>query len=170
MHVIDNASLEARRHASFALPALPESAGLARKLTEVVLDGWTNPVDGFTATLLLSELFTNALLHGVHPRPEGAARISVDLIETESGLHVEVHDPNQGKHGEVAASHAPAQSESGRGLELVDELASTWGCKYTDAGKFVFFDVDGPAAELALQSPGGRLTEHEGAAEGRSCC
>jgi anti-sigma regulatory factor (Ser/Thr protein kinase) len=170
MHVIDNAFLEARRHASFALPALPESAGLVRKLTEVVLDGWTSPVDRFTATLLLSEVFTNALLHGVHPRSEGTARISVDLIETESGLHVEVHDPNQGSLGEVAISHANARSESGRGLELVDGLAAAWGCKYTGAGKFVFFDLERSEDEPLTQSPVDGLSGRDRAAEARSCC
>ena len=170
MHMIDNASLEAPRHASFALPALPESVGLARRMTEMVLDDWTSAVDSFTATLLLSEVFTNALLHGVHPSSDFAARICVDLIESESGLHVEVHDPNQGSHSDIAISHPNAQSESGRGLELVDGLAAAWGCKYTDAGKFVFFDLDRSEGDVLLQSPDNGLSGRDRASEARSCC
>jgi anti-sigma regulatory factor (Ser/Thr protein kinase) len=170
MRVIENAWLDMPRHASFALPALPESVGLARKMAEVILRGWTSSVDGFTTTLLLSEVFTNALLHGAHPCSGVAARIGVDLIETESGLHVEVHDPNQGMHSDVAISHPNAQSESGRGLELVGELATTWGCKYTEVGKIVFFDLEASDAKLVLQPPYDRLTGREGAAEVPSCC
>lgn len=159
MLVIESAhvdTVDAPRHASFAVPASPESARLARKMTELVVHTWTDPVEDFEATLLLllSELFTNALRHGVDPSSGVRARIGVDLVETETGLHVEVHDPNQGESTEVIMSHASAQSESGRGLELVDELASAWGCKYTDAGKFVFFDLDDPGPEQGSTSAG----------------
>ena len=147
MLVIENAQTDAPRHVSFAIPASPESVGLARKLTEDVLDAWTSPVDDYTTTLVLSEVFTNALLHGVDPRSAAAARIGVDLVETETGLHVEVHDPNQGKHDGVAVNHATAQSESGRGLELVEALTASWGCKHTPTGKLVYFDMLAPAFE-----------------------
>ena len=135
------------RHISFAIPASPESAGLARKLTENVLHAWTSLVDDYTTALLLSEVFTNALLHGVDPRSGTAARIGIDLVETETGLHVEVHDPNQGKRGVVAVNHATMQSESGRGLELVAALSASWGYKQTPTGKLVYFDMVAPARE-----------------------
>jgi anti-sigma regulatory factor (Ser/Thr protein kinase) len=146
MLMIESASVDAPRHASFAVPASPESVPLARKMTELVTRAWTDPVEDFADTLLLllSELFTNAVRHGVDPSSRGRARIGVDLVETKTGLHVEVHDPNQGESRGVALSHASAHSESGRGLELVNELASAWGWKYTDTGKFVFFDLDEP--------------------------
>jgi len=156
MPVIENATGGVPRHASFAIPASPESVGLARKMTEAALHAWASPVDDFTATLLLSEVFTNALLHGVCPSSGVLARIGVDLVETETGLHVEVHDPNQGKDGGVAISHPTAHSESGRGLELVEELSATWGCKHTPTGKFVFFDMVAPAFEF---EQGGEASE-----------
>ena len=152
MFVIENGQADAPRHASFAIPASPESVRLARKMTEDVLDAWASPVDEYTTTLVLSEVFTNALLHGVDPR--SAVRIGVDLIETETGLHVEVHDPNQGKCDGVAVGHATVQSESGRGLELVEALTASWGCKHTSTGKFVYFDMLATAVEQ-----GGRASE-----------
>jgi hypothetical protein len=118
-------------------------------MAEAVLHAWASPVDDFTAVLLLSEVFTNAVLHGVETCSMPSARISVDLVETTTGLHVEVHDPNEGKRDCVAINHPTAQAESGRGLELVDELSTAWGCKYTPTGKFVFFDVDGGDPEAA---------------------
>lgn len=151
MPVTDYAAVVEARHASFAVPASPESAGLARKMTEAVLHTWTTPVDDFTTLLLLSEVFTNALQHGVEAGSGASAMICVDLVETATGLHVEVHDPDQGQHGNVAINHPAEQSESGRGLELVEELATVWGCKYTPTGKFVFFDVVALDPELAGQ-------------------
>lgn len=157
MSVMENAVAVAPRHASFTIPASPESVRLARKMTEAVLEAWASPVDGFAAVLLLSEVFTNAVLHGVEACSGTAARIGVDLVETATGLHVEVHDPNDGKCDGVAINHPPAQSESGRGLELVEELAVAWGCKHTPTGKFVFFDVDGVDPEPSESAPAGRF-------------
>ena len=153
MLVTENATTDAPRHATFAIPATPESVRLARKMTEVVLHTWTSPVDDYTTTIVLSEVFTNALLHGVDPSSGVAARIAVDLVETTTGLHVEVHDPNQGKRGNVAVSHATAQSESGRGLELVAALSASWGCKHTPAGKLVYFDMLAPVFEQGGDGP-----------------
>ena len=153
MLVTENATTDAPRHATFAIPAAPESVRLARKMTEVVLHTWTSPVDDYTTTVALSEVFTNALLHGVDPDSGAAARITVDLVETTTGLHVEVHDPNQGEHSDVALRHATAQSESGRGLELVAALSASWGCKHTPAGKLVYFDMLAPAFEQGGDGP-----------------
>ena len=155
MLVIEDAQVDAPRHATFAIPASPGSAGLARKLTADVLDAWTSPVDDYNTTLLLSELFTNALEHGVDRCCAGAVRIGVDLVETETGLHVEVHDPNQGKRDGVAVIHATAQSESGRGLALVEALSASWGCKHTPTGKLVYFDMLAPAFERSAGVPEG---------------
>jgi anti-sigma regulatory factor (Ser/Thr protein kinase) len=139
------------REARFALPAAPESAGLARKMAAAVLRTWMVPVDEDAAILMLSEVVTNALLHAVAVRSTGAAVIGVELVERSCGLHVEVHDPDQGDGNEVAVPHGvPDQmAEFGRGLELVEALSDTWGWKSTDAGKFVFFDIDAPDAAPA---------------------
>lgn len=155
MLVTENPTTDAPRHASFAIPAAPESVRLARKMTEVVLHTWTSPVDDYTTTLLLSEVFTNALLHGIDPRSAATARIGVDLVETTTGLHVEVHDPNQGKRGDVEVGHAAAQSESGRGLELVAALSASWGYKHTPTGKLVYFDMLTPAFESGREASEG---------------
>lgn len=130
----------AERHATFAIPAAPESAGLARKLTGAVLRAWACTVDCDMTVLLVDEVFTNAVLHGVGPM-SGAARVTVELVASARGLHVEVHDPDCGDGGAVIARGADGQSESGRGLELVDALAACWGSKETLDGKYVFFDM-----------------------------
>jgi anti-sigma regulatory factor (Ser/Thr protein kinase) len=141
----------ALREARFALPAAPESAGLARKMAAAVLHTWVVPVDEDAAILMLSEVVTNALVHAVAAGSTGAAVIGVELVERSCGLHVEVHDPDQGNGNKVALAHGvlDQMSEFGRGLQLVEALSDNWGCKSTDAGKFVFFDIDAPDAALA---------------------
>jgi anti-sigma regulatory factor (Ser/Thr protein kinase) len=128
------------RRATFAIPAAPESVGLARKMTDAVLRNWACGVDLDMTILLVDEVFTNAVLHGVGLVP-GAARVSVELVASRQGLHVEVHDPNQGHGSVVAARRAGAHSETGRGLELVEALSACWGAKETPDGKYEYFDM-----------------------------
>lgn len=141
-----NATCTVRR-AAFTVPATPESVGIARKKTAALIDEWKLPVDTDTAVLLLSEIVTNAILHGITPTRQQPTHISVGLLETPTGLHVEVHDPNDGKPNHVTVNHPAAQAESGRGLELVDVLSTAWGCTYTPEGKFVYFDLETEADE-----------------------
>lgn len=85
-----------------------------------------------TATLLVSELVTNAVLHGAPP-----VRLSVET--TGSLIRVAVED------GAVALPvqrDPDALSANGRGLLLVDVLASSWGCDDgAGDGKSVWFEV-----------------------------
>lgn len=141
------------RAAAFTAPAAPESVALARRATIAVLDAWACPVDRDVAVLLVDEVFTNAVLHGVVGSPEGA-RVTVEFVSSSDGLHVEVHDPTQGAGGRLTACHAGAHSECGRGLDLVEALSARWGSKDTPNGKFVYFDIpvssaDAEAAEAS---------------------
>lgn len=128
------------RQAGFTLPAVPESAGLARRWTEVILDSWLIPVNGYVATLLLTEVFSNAVRHGVGADRQGVA-VGVELVIMSDGLRVKVHDPDEGEHHVVAVRCASATCESGRGLELVEQLSAGWGWEMTAEGKVVFFDL-----------------------------
>jgi anti-sigma regulatory factor (Ser/Thr protein kinase) len=141
------------RHATFKIPAEPESAGLVRKLTVAVLHSWTSSVDEDATLLMLTELFTNALVHGVDEQATRSARISVEVLEISCGLHVEVHDPDQGGK-EVAVTRATPQqmNEFGHGLELVEAMSADWGWKDTPGGKYVYFDVLAPDISQA-QNP-----------------
>ena len=135
------------RCTTFKVPGLPESAGLARRMLDAIVRTWGSPVDAFAAALLLSELVTNAVVHGECPSPgEGYAQIGVLVAETACGLHIEVHDADQGGGREPAIRHTEPERmvESGRGLELVDALAATWGTKRIDGTKYVYFDVEAP--------------------------
>ena len=139
------------RHATFKVPAAAESAWLARKFTVAVLHSWMSRVDQDATLLMLSELFTNALAHGVDEQAGPSARISVEVLEISCGLHVEVHDPDQcGKQVAVTRATAWEMNEFGHGLELVEAMSAAWGWKDTPGGKYVYFDVLAPDVDREL--------------------
>jgi anti-sigma regulatory factor (Ser/Thr protein kinase) len=159
MSVITSDAPTQLRHATFKVPAAPESAGLARKLTVAVLQSWVSGVDEDATLLMLTELFTNALVHGVDEQAGPSARISVEVLEISSGLHVEVHDPDQGgKQVAVTRATPQAMNEFGHGLELVEAMSADWGWKDTPGGKYVYFDVLSPDVDPA-QRPAGPALE-----------
>lgn len=85
-----------------------------------------------TAILLTSEVVTNALLHG-----GSDAHITVTISRTR--LHVEVRD---------ASTSAPeildqgTDATHGRGLAIIDALATAWGTRAGARGKVVWFDLE----------------------------
>jgi PAS domain S-box-containing protein len=87
------------------------------------------------ASLLVSEVVTNALVHS------GTA-IDVSMAMRDDGVLVEVGDGSQ--HIPVRRHYAPTAS-TGRGLALLDETASAWGVVPGVRGKTVWFQVDSDA-------------------------
>ena len=83
------------------------------------------------AVLLISELVSNAVLHG---------RSEVQLWVGRKGrcLHVSVHDENS-RH--PARVREDPDALDGRGLALVAELASAWGVQDDPTGKAVWFEL-----------------------------
>jgi len=88
-----------------------------------------------TASLLISELVTNALVHG-----RSGAQVDAEL--TGGVLRVAVTDDSPVPLPEV--DMAPRTSaEGGRGLLIVSLLAARWGFAPTaNGGKAVWFELD----------------------------
>ncbi|MEU9043536.1 MULTISPECIES: ATP-binding protein [unclassified Kitasatospora] len=104
-------------------PRLPRSAGRARIRFLRMAFEWEVPVDSAeTALILLSELVTNACRHARSPR-DRMIGVRV-LLPTSSLLRIEVSDANPEL---PTLRHATPEDESGRGLELVAALATSWG-------------------------------------------
>ncbi|WP_329519392.1 ATP-binding SpoIIE family protein phosphatase [Spirillospora sp. NBC_01491] len=99
-------------------------AQVADRLAEWRLADLTDSV-----LLMVSELVTNALVHG-------AGAIGMRLIKG-SALLCEVYDDG---HELPRLCHADATDESGRGLQLVSHLAERWGTNRTEHGKVVWFE------------------------------
>lgn len=86
-----------------------------------------------TAVLLTSEFVTNGIVHG-------SGSITVVVLESEWGVRVEVTDAGSGTLPRIRESGPDA--ESGRGLFLVDCLASRWDHACTGAGLTAWFELD----------------------------
>lgn len=85
-----------------------------------------------TATLLASELATNALVHG-------RGRVELRLRLTRDRLVLEAVDAG---HHMPRRRQAGVDDEGGRGLHLVAALADRWGSWATDGGKVVWAELD----------------------------
>jgi anti-sigma regulatory factor (Ser/Thr protein kinase) len=83
------------------------------------------------ATLIVSELVTNVVLH---------ARTDC-VIVAEFGDHAMRVDVVDEDHSLVRALAVADGSEGQRGLHLVAALATTWGVRYQQQGKTVWFTL-----------------------------
>lgn len=72
--------------------------------------------------LIVSELVTNAIRHGRPLATDGT--VHVDWTVTDRGVGIEVTD---GGDGLPRAATQSDQGEGGRGLAIVDALATRWG-------------------------------------------
>lgn len=120
------------------LPADPVSAGLARRFLQTRLREWGVYHLTDTATLLVSELVTNAVLHA---RSETMLSLGYD----DGVLRVEVADSSL--VGIQRRTYA-YDAATGRGLVLVDALSTAWGTIATEEGKAVWFELDSDAMRM----------------------
>jgi anti-sigma regulatory factor (Ser/Thr protein kinase) len=117
-------------------PALPLSAGQARSFVESVLAVARLDHLSYTATLLVSELVANAVLHT-------GTGLEVVVETSANRVRVEVHDGNPQL---PVRKHYSNLSGTGRGLLLVERMAANWGADRTATGKRVWFELDGGSA------------------------
>lgn len=119
------------------LDAKPVAAREARKF---VTEHLSDLVDEGTLVLLTSELVTNGVLH---------ARTHLRLGITAGSDHVLVTCGDDDPTGAPTMPPPDHGRPSGRGLMLVDAMASEWGVLRSDDGKTVWFTLprgDGVAA------------------------
>ncbi|WP_101256881.1 ATP-binding SpoIIE family protein phosphatase [Streptomyces barkulensis] len=138
------------------LPAEPRSVARARDLTRRLLAAWDLEDLADTAELLVSELVTNALRHGMGV---SSAQPGTGALPAQPGVGV----PPAGPRGEIRLRllldrtlvcevwdsglvqprrrRARDTDEGGRGLQLVDLLSSGWGSRRTPRGKTVWFEL-----------------------------
>lgn len=105
------------------------SAALARQFTRATLAGWRLEVSHDDAVLVVSELVTNALLHG-HGTP------MVRLSREGGRLRIEVCDDSP----LLPVSHRVTRT-SGLGLRVVEQLSSAWGASRRGRGKVVWCEL-----------------------------
>ncbi|WP_414170598.1 ATP-binding protein [Streptoverticillium reticulum] len=111
----------------------PESVGLARDFVVATLASWG--VEGLSEEIRLcvSELASNALVHGTRPGHGFVVRLAID---EHGSLRLEVRDCSSRR----PQRRCPADGEtSGRGLQIVYALADRWGVEdCSPSGKIVW--------------------------------
>ncbi|HEX2299603.1 MAG TPA: ATP-binding protein, partial [Pseudonocardiaceae bacterium] len=119
----------ARRRVRECLPATPYAPRFARRIVDEVCARWHLAGDvRERAELIVTELVTNAVQHA------GGGAIELIVAVRRPMLRVEVGDDHQ------VLPYRP-QASPGRGLQLVDKLASHWGSRPTHRGKVVWADL-----------------------------
>lgn len=119
--------------ARWNLQPSPPMVRRARMLVRRTLNTWNLASLSDDAELLVSELTTNALCHA-------AGLIRLHLVFRDH-LLCEVGDDETAL---PAPRHPLPGNETGRGLNLVDQLAFRWGSTRTQTGKFVWFELRMP--------------------------
>lgn len=127
--------------ATFALPPCPESVHTARSFTTGTLRGWNMAEAADGMNLVVSELATNALRHGLAPvTPYPAEPIRLSLVRRGSLVTCAIADP--GSTPPVLRRPGPLEP-GGLGLHIVDSLSVRWGWSpLAPAGKAVWAVLD----------------------------
>ncbi|MGH9298569.1 MAG: ATP-binding protein [Acidimicrobiales bacterium] len=107
---------------------LPPSVGAARRWLLATLEEWGLDDMDYDLSLVISELVTNAVLHA-------GTEIGLRLVRDET-LRLEVSDASGTLP--VRRSRPAPSATTGRGLQLVDALATRWGVKKSGNGKTVW--------------------------------
>jgi len=132
------------------LPWAPSSVAAARwqLATDLREAGLVSNAIG-DAALVLSELLSNAICHA---RPLPGAMVQVSWSLRGGSLTVSVRDG--GAPTSPHAGHPPPSALSGRGLAIVECLASTWGVQASTAGVTVWAILPAPPCRGASAANG----------------
>ena len=109
------------------------------------------------AVLVVSELLSNAIRHA-RPLPGSSLRLAWAL--TDGAVEIAVTDG--GSATRPITAQATVSSLGGRGLDIVDYLARSWGVRTDDSGLTVWAVVaapagrPGPRSAAAARGPGRR--------------
>jgi anti-sigma regulatory factor (Ser/Thr protein kinase) len=126
-----------------SLPKAAASPGEARRLVSrfAAENDLTSGTDA--ALLVVSELVSNAVLHGAEP---------IDVCVTRDGdlLRIEVSDGGRRADG-VAPRSRDDRRPGGRGLHIVNSVARRWGTADTDSGKIVWAEIALSDAKAGLE-------------------
>ena len=118
--------------ATLELPPAAASVRDGRRFITSVLETWGMPELIETAALLTSELLTNSVLYA-------RTDIILTLSRHDDGVEIVVRD---GSRAAPRRRRHPTDATTGRGLELLERLASSWEVSLDDDGKSVRFVVD----------------------------
>ncbi len=125
------------RREGFELPAHATAVADAREKVRGHVRSWGLSEElEHSAQLVVSEFFTNAVVH------TDTCRVRCRLQVCDQRLRIEVCDEGSGC-GRVVPRQAAAGDVNGRGLQLVNAVAETWGVRSedSDSGRVVWAEL-----------------------------
>ena len=130
---------------SLTVPGRPEQVGVARDFVARTLSSNQVGADAYAATLLTSEIVTNAIQHSKSGAEGGT--VTIVIIGVPRGVLVEIID-----NGSVGAPIVKGDlyAVEGHGLFVVQHLAAQWGYLRDSAGTTVWFHL--PAEDDSQQA------------------
>ena len=141
---------------SLTIPGRPERVSAARTFVAQTLSSHLVDTDCDAATLLTSEIVTNAIQH-TRSGAEGGT-VTIVVIGISRGILVEIIDDGAAGAPVVKGDLYAAE---GHGLFLVEHLASEWGYQRDEAGTTVWFHLP---ASYEPRASGGRPDRPDGRA------
>ena len=126
--------IELRARATASFPPLSTTPGQVRTFVRNTFAAWSISETLDDVLLLTTELTTNAVVH---------AGTEIELVvEARPGaLFVSVGDRYSARTIPGAVVAPPDSSESGRGILIVQSIASRWGVEHSSYGKHVWFEI-----------------------------
>jgi len=131
---------------SLTIPGRPEQVATARAFVARTLSSHRVGADNDAATLLTSEIVTNAIQHTKSGVDGGT--VTIVVIGVPHGVLVEIIDDGSAGTPVVKGDLYAAE---GHGLYLVQHLAAQWGYLRDPAGSTVWFHL--PAAGQPQRTP-----------------
>lgn len=138
-----------RRPSWIALRAEPASVAKGRRFARDVVCGHTLDDDYlYLIRLLVSELLTNAVnaARAMRDWPYDSWPVRLDVAATNQWAYVAVTDPDY--RPLPAAAVGGLEAENGRGLHIIDSVATARWSIYTGHGKTVHVVVAAPGVTL----------------------
>ncbi|NUR79302.1 MAG: ATP-binding protein, partial [Dermatophilaceae bacterium] len=122
--------------ATYSVAADPRAVGLARSFTRNTLSAWgLHPDTIDTATLCLSELVTNAIIHT-------DAGCELRIVLDRGVLTTTVRDGGPSLVVDLSRLPPEPLAVHGRGLQIVSALSSRWGSELDAVGMTVWFVLE----------------------------
>lgn len=122
--------------AAVDLRPVPASVPVARHLVLDLLGAWRAPHDADDAALLVTELVANVADHVA-----GEASFTLELAVSEEWLRITVRD---GSALQPVVRDFEIGAPRGRGMRLVEAIATRWGVEEHGEGKAVWFELAAP--------------------------
>jgi hypothetical protein len=126
------------RSVAWELPAAADQIPRSRRLVRDTLIGWGLPHLVENASLLVSELATNALMHSGESFQLRLHRGKFLLCEVCDNAKAPPELPAENADH---PDHPDYLAEYGRGMVLVGKLSHRWGYRPTEGGKVVWFEL-----------------------------